>query len=158
MAILDALLGFVVNHPDRRDELKEVLQQLKESAEQGDPLAQFDLGNFYATGEHVGQDFEQAVPWWERAAQSGVHQAQYNLGISYIKDEDIEVNLVEGYSWLLLAEVLGSEHAKEVRENLVEVMSSDDLAEAEALSMRRLEAIHRRLDENGLLDDDSLSE
>ena len=37
----------------------------------------------HTNGEGVGQDYAKAVEWYQKAAQQGSAQAQFNLGISY---------------------------------------------------------------------------
>ena len=43
--------------------------------------AQFNLGNRYAKGLGVPQDYKEAVKWYRLSAEQGVAQAQYNLGV-----------------------------------------------------------------------------
>jgi TPR repeat protein len=50
-------------------------------AEQGNPGAQFNLGQLYLKGHGVPQDYVQARQWFERAALQGQATAQYNLGL-----------------------------------------------------------------------------
>jgi len=51
-------------------------------ANQGDDVAQFDLGLLYNKGWGVPRDYVQAVRWYRRAADQGNADAQYNLGQS----------------------------------------------------------------------------
>ena len=53
---------------------KEMLQV----AEQGNAVAQFNLGLMYDKGQGVRQDYAQAVQWYRKAAEQGDAQAQYN--------------------------------------------------------------------------------
>jgi uncharacterized protein len=54
-------------------------------ANQGDDVAQFDLGLLYNKGWGVPRDYVQAVRWYRRAADQGNADAQYNLGLLYDK-------------------------------------------------------------------------
>jgi localization factor PodJL len=58
---------------------------LKERAETGDTLAQFDYASRLASGRGVGQDQAAAVRWFEKAAAKGMAQAQFRLGAAYEK-------------------------------------------------------------------------
>jgi TPR repeat protein len=63
-------------------------------AEQGDALAQFRVGWFYAEGIGTPHSFDQAVEWYHRAAEQGLAYAQYELalllrlGLGTPKDEE----------------------------------------------------------------------
>ena len=50
-------------------------------AVQGDPDAQFNLGQAYKLGRGVTQDFNEAVSWYRRAADQGHLQSEDNLGL-----------------------------------------------------------------------------
>ena len=51
----------------------------RKAAEQGDVLAQFNLGVFYETGKGVPVDQEQAAIWYRKAAEQGHTDAQEAL-------------------------------------------------------------------------------
>src|SRR6059036_188545 len=55
----------------------------KKRADSGDADAQVNLGQLYAKGEGVPQDFPQARQWYQKAATQGNAQAQVNLGEMY---------------------------------------------------------------------------
>ena len=59
------------------------LEMYRKAAEQGDAEAQCNLGELYANGTGVPQDYAQAVAWYREAAEGGNAQAQYNLGQLY---------------------------------------------------------------------------
>ena len=50
-------------------------------AQQGDALAQNNLGVMYENGQGVAQNHQQAFTWFQRAANQGDDDAQYNLGV-----------------------------------------------------------------------------
>ncbi|MBV9931372.1 MAG: sel1 repeat family protein [Alphaproteobacteria bacterium] len=50
-------------------------------ADQGDPDAEFNLGQGYKLGRGVPADMRAAQVWYEKAAQQGHAQAQANLGL-----------------------------------------------------------------------------
>ncbi|WP_406569303.1 tetratricopeptide repeat protein, partial [Aeromonas veronii] len=55
----------------------------RKAAEQGDAMAQFNLGAMYEQGKGVAQDDKQAVAWYRKAAEQGYAMAQSNLGGMY---------------------------------------------------------------------------
>jgi uncharacterized protein len=67
---------------NRRD-YATALRLLRPLAEQGDDVAQFDLGVMYNEGWGVPRDYVQAGKWYRRAAIQGNADAQFNLGMLY---------------------------------------------------------------------------
>ena len=68
-------------------------------AEQGDAIAQFNLGIVYANGQGVPQDYAAAVLWFRKAAKQGNDSAQFNLGTMYFKGEGAPQNYATAVSW-----------------------------------------------------------
>ena len=52
-------------------------------AAQGDPRAQFNIGNMFDFGKGVKEDNAQAVYWYKKSAEKGNASAQYALGWMY---------------------------------------------------------------------------
>ena len=69
------------------------------AAVQGHAGAQANLGNLYAGGAGVPQDYRQAVIWYRRAAEQGVPEAQYNLGLLYDSGEGVPQDDSEAMKW-----------------------------------------------------------
>ena len=64
--------------------MKNTIGTLKVSAEAGDPIAQFQLGQHYEFGESgIQKDHKQAFRWYGMAADQGLATAQYALGLLY---------------------------------------------------------------------------
>lgn len=87
----------------------ETMQHL---AEQGDPVAQFEVGARYATGEDVPQDYAQALAWFSKAAEQGNVPAQATLGAYYWAGRGVPQDLSKAYYWAILAEAGGDESSK----------------------------------------------
>lgn len=66
----------------KRDGAEAVRWWMK-AAEQGDSVAQYNVGQSYLQGDGVGQDFTEAARWYRRAAEQGNSGAEYNLGYLY---------------------------------------------------------------------------
>jgi hypothetical protein len=64
---------------------KFALHWFKKAAEQGNAVAQYNVGYMYHYGEGAPQDFRMAVEWYRKAAQQGYSRAQNNLGVMYAK-------------------------------------------------------------------------
>ena len=72
---------------------------LRQRAEQGDALAQHDLGLIYRAGDGVPKDEPQAMMWFRKAADQGVAEAQYNLGLMYFNGEGVVQDFTQAVAW-----------------------------------------------------------
>lgn len=68
--------------------------QTQRLANQGDAIAQFDLGEIYEDGNGVNQDYAKAFEWYQKAANQGDARAQFKLGAMYEKGEGVRQNIV----------------------------------------------------------------
>lgn len=84
----------------------------EKAAERGHPIAQFNLGVFYANGTGVAQDMTFAARWWQRAALQGHVEAQFNLGLLYAQGLGIAADPKEAVRWWDLAAKQGSAAAQ----------------------------------------------
>ena len=77
-------------HAQQNDALRKQFQEQKAAAEQGNAVAQCNLGICYANGMGVEKDEEKAVDWFFKAAEQGNANAQYNLGVCYHNGQGVE--------------------------------------------------------------------
>jgi uncharacterized protein len=108
-------------------------------ADQGDADAQFLLGLMYDSGEGVPQDYALAVEWYRKAADQGYPPAQLNLGVAYFGRERGPEDLILADMWVNLAASRAKdaevrERAIELRDWLGDILSSDQIAEAQRLA------------------------
>ena len=68
-------------------------------AEQGHPVAQFNLGIMYYNGKGVPQKYSEAAKWYLKAAEQGYANAQNNLGEMYNRGEGVQKNDFEAVKW-----------------------------------------------------------
>lgn len=68
-------------------------------ANQGDAVAQFNLGMMYYNGEGVHQDYAKAVEWYTKSANQGDAKAQNNLGGMYVKGQGVRQNYRTAKEW-----------------------------------------------------------
>jgi Sel1 repeat len=66
-----------------RGDYPTALRLVRPLADQGDAIAQNNLGVMYDRGKCVPQDYAEAVKWDRLAANQGYDRAQTNLGILY---------------------------------------------------------------------------
>ena len=74
--------------------------ELIRQAEQGDAVAQYNLGFSYAYGTGVAQDDALALAWYRRAAEQGLAAAQHHLGVMYANGEGAPQDFTEAITWL----------------------------------------------------------
>ena len=75
----------------------------RKAADQGDALAQFDLGWMYDDGRGVAQDYAQALIWFRKAAEQGLTLAQFNLGWMYGQGQGVQQDYVRAHMWFNIA-------------------------------------------------------
>jgi len=109
-------------------------RSFKPLAEQGNPLAQFNLGNMYNKGKGVPEDHAKAVHWYTKAAKQGYARAQFSLGLMYAKGEGVPENDLRAYAWSSIAAARGHAKGKNFKEIIVKLMTPAQIAEAQKLS------------------------
>jgi hypothetical protein len=81
----------------------------RKAAEQGDAVAQSDLGVMYANGDGVPKDSAEAVRWFRKAAEQSHAAAQSNLGKMYYNGIGVPKDALEGLAWVNIAASAGDE-------------------------------------------------
>lgn len=75
----------------------------RKAADEGDPEAQFCLGDMYNNGYGVNKNERKALALFRKSAEQKFAPSQINLGIMYSQGQGVEQDLVEAYKWLLIA-------------------------------------------------------
>jgi hypothetical protein len=88
------------------------LQQLKTQAAQGSPWAQAQLGQLYANGRGVPQDYVTARGWYEKAAAQGNAWAQAQLGQLYANGQGVPQDYATARGWYEKAAARGNAWAQ----------------------------------------------
>lgn len=89
------------------------IEQLKQMAEKGDPVAQNSLGLRYVSGEGVKTDEHEAALWFTKSAEQGNVAAQSKLGAMYWGGRGVPANYNEAYFWTVLARAGGDQASKD---------------------------------------------
>jgi uncharacterized protein len=77
-------------------------------ADQGDSIAQTNLGNIYACGAcAVPQDYAAAVSWYRKAGDQGNPIGQHFLGDMYVNGHGVPQDYVLAHMWFNLAAATG---------------------------------------------------
>ncbi len=113
------------------------LREWKPIAEQGNALAQSNLGVMYERGEGVVQDYKEAVKWYRKSAEQGDAPAQYSFGQMYEQGLGVLQDYVLAYMWFHISASQES-HVKPFVENdriiVGKKMSPADISKAKNLA------------------------
>ncbi len=88
------------------------LDQLRQLAENGDPVAENAIGLRYATGDGVKLSENDAVRWFTKAAEQGNVPAQSKLGSIYYSGRGVPPDPNRAYFWMVVARLGGDEASK----------------------------------------------
>ncbi len=78
------------------------------AAERGNVRAMHNLGVLFANA----RDMNSAVPWFQRAADLGLKDSQFNLGIIHALGSGVKQDLAVSYKWFSLAAKQGDQEAE----------------------------------------------
>jgi localization factor PodJL len=84
----------------------------------------------YAEGIDGRPDYGTAAKWFSKAAEHGVADSQYNLGILFARGIGVTRNLADSYKWFALAAVHGDKEAARKRDEIAASMDPSELAAA----------------------------
>jgi len=110
------------------------LAEFRPLGDQGDAVAQYNLGVMYDNGQGVPQDYQEAEKWYRRAADQGVAQAQSNLAMMYYSGQGVPQDYVLAHMWANLAASHGNEGPVEIRNIIATKMTPAQIAEAQRLA------------------------
>lgn len=110
----------------------ETARQLTErAARNGNRIAMHDLALYYAEGRGgVEADLPKAANWFEKAAERGVVDSQFNLAVLFESGQGLPKNIADAYVWYSIAAGQGDQFAKTRVEVLKETLDQADLVSA----------------------------
>lgn len=88
------------------------LKEFMPLSEQGDMLAQANLGLMYSNGFGVKKDDVKALSWFKRAAEQGLDSAQHNVGLAYQFGRGVDINYAKAADWYKKAADQGYESSQ----------------------------------------------
>ncbi len=89
----------ISNDADRRENA-EVVRMMTEAAEQGNSMAQNEVGVMHRFGQGVPQNDVVGVEWYRKAADQGNSTAQFNVGIAYQRGTGVPHNYALAAEWI----------------------------------------------------------
>jgi TPR repeat protein len=119
---------------------KTALAEWTPLAEQGDSVAQLNLGFMYAKGLGVPENDKTAVKWYTKAAEQGDANAQLSLGVNYVTGEGVLTDNRRAYMWWNLAIYNGNEGAVRNKNKIAKQMTPADISKAQDMSSLCLES------------------
>ena len=97
---------------NNRGDYATALREWQPLAEQGQAVAQYQLGLLYANGKGVTKDDAQARQWYEKSAAQGRADAQVNLGILYDYGRGVPQDFKKAVYWYRLSANQGNDLAQ----------------------------------------------
>lgn len=85
---------------------------IRKEAVEGDATAQNNLGVRYFEGDGVPQDYQEAVKWFQKAAEKEYPMGQFHLAICYENGHGVEKDLKEAANWFRKAAEQDNEYAQ----------------------------------------------
>jgi TPR repeat protein len=90
----------------------EAVRWYRLAADEGYPVAQYDLGDMYEEGHGVPQDYAEAVRWYRKAADQELPVAQLGLGYMYANGRGVPQDYVLAHMWFNLSAAHGNKYLK----------------------------------------------
>jgi len=103
--------------------------------------AKYYLGVAYLGGHGTVQNFRSAFEQFEQCARLGNQDAQYQLGLMYRGGIGVEKSRELAYTWLNVAAAQGHVSAKEYRDRLSDLMSTEEVSRAQEASAQELKRL-----------------
>ncbi|EJK67904.1 hypothetical protein THAOC_10990 [Thalassiosira oceanica] len=77
---------------------EQVLTMIRKRVAAGDPVATWNLGAQYFLGEYgLEKDVARAIELYERAAELGLKEAHFNLGVLYVNGAEVEKDMAKAF-------------------------------------------------------------
>lgn len=109
-------------------------------ADSGDVFARMMLGEMFAAGEGVTQDYAEAAMWYRQAAKQGAAKAQLSLGLLYSQGQGVEQDVEIAYQWTYIAAAQGEKDAIEARDLISGQLDAETRDRVQELATRCLES------------------
>jgi localization factor PodJL len=84
----------------------------------------------YAEGINGPADYRSAAHWFTKAADHGISDSQYNLGILYARGIGVQQNFAESYKWFALAANQGDSESVKKRDEVAAKLDPQSLTAA----------------------------
>ncbi|MGH8550708.1 MAG: tetratricopeptide repeat protein, partial [Methylococcales bacterium] len=99
----------------------------RNAAQQGNRLAQYNLGWMLDIGDGLERNLDEAVSWYAKAARLGDQYAPFNIGALYFSGRDVPRDPEKALFWFEVAVANGNEKAGKWRDKIAEHLSPEQL-------------------------------
>jgi TPR repeat protein len=106
----------------------------KKAADQGNSLAQYNLGVIYKDGQGVAKNITSSAKWFKLAAEQGDAQAQNQISLMYGLGEGVIQDNIYAYMWANLSVINGNKGGGKLRDIVSKKMSPSDISKAQELT------------------------
>lgn len=128
------------DYPKEYLDSNEAMKWYRLAAEQGNSIAQYELGGMYKNGDAVPQDYKEAVKWYRLAAEQGAAYAQKSLGHVYDDGMGVPQDYVLAYMWTNIAAVNADarefQNIINYRDSIAKKMTAQQIADAQELARK----------------------
>ncbi len=100
--ILMGFQGLEAKEPKLNLDSANWIENLRASAEDGDPMLQLNIGIMYLEGKGLPKDVPEAVRWFKKSAEKGCAFGMVNLGKMYFNGWGITPDNIRAYAWVKL--------------------------------------------------------
>ena len=101
------IAGFAVNAHAANNAQSELIQDLMQKAEQGDADAQFQLGDFFFSGQYTMPEIGKALTYYGEAAAQEHVAALGRLGYIYLHGVNVQADEQRAFEYLQRADIQG---------------------------------------------------
>ena len=110
----DVAASLPYGSPEQNEIRNHEIDKILELANEGDACAQYNLGLMYEYGRGVEfyEEAEEAVEWYQKAAEQGLADAQCDLGVMYQYGRGVEKSDEKAAEWVLKAAEQGLARAQ----------------------------------------------
>ena len=107
-------------------------QLTERAARNGNRIAMHDLALYYAEGRGgITAELPTAANWFKKAAERGVVDSQFNLGVLYESGQGLPKSMTDAFVWYSIAAAQGDQFAKKRIDILSDSMTPANLTAAQ---------------------------
>lgn len=114
------------------------LRKLKPLADNGNPEAQYYMGNMYSNSDSVLHDYQESAKWYRFAAEQEHAESQFCLGLMYSIGYGVSPDMVFVYKWYKLAQLNGHIITGKIINKVKKQMTPEQIKQAEELIQKHL--------------------
>lgn len=131
-AVADELASAISAYEQGNNKI--AFEQFTQLAHQNNAEAQYNLAFMYYGGDGTPKDESKAAYWFEQAAKSAHAGAQDKLAYLYLQGHGLKTDRAQAYAWYRVAAENGIFLAKNISENLIKEMNTEERILADFLS------------------------